>query len=294
MSSRFDLVDLELFVHVAEAGSITAGAARAHIALASASARIRGMEDVLGTLLFDRNHHGVALTGSGRALLHHARAIAHQLELLREDLGQYAKGVRGQIRLMCNTAGLSEVLRVGLSVFLAEHPSVGISLQECLSEQITLAIAEGSADVGIVSEAADLSGLETFPFRAVRLVLVTGMNHPLGLRERVRFAETLEFDFVGIEGSALQEYLDKLATRAGARLRCRVELPTYDIACRMIERDVGIGIMPASAAEPCRESMEIRLVELDEPWAFRDHKICVRRFGELAPYARRLVEAIRS
>jgi DNA-binding transcriptional LysR family regulator len=46
---RFDVVDLRLFLHVAEAGSITHGAERASLALASASARIRGMEEALGT-----------------------------------------------------------------------------------------------------------------------------------------------------------------------------------------------------------------------------------------------------
>ena len=41
---RFDLVDLQLFVAVADSGSITHGAVRANLALASASARIKGLE----------------------------------------------------------------------------------------------------------------------------------------------------------------------------------------------------------------------------------------------------------
>ena len=41
---RFDLVDLQLFIAVADSGSITHGAQRAHLALASASARIKGLE----------------------------------------------------------------------------------------------------------------------------------------------------------------------------------------------------------------------------------------------------------
>lgn len=59
---RFDLTDLRLFLHVVEAGSITAGADRAHLALASASARIRGMEDELGAPLFERVRHGIEPT----------------------------------------------------------------------------------------------------------------------------------------------------------------------------------------------------------------------------------------
>src|SRR5690349_20193629 len=64
---RFDLVDLQLFVSVADARSITAGAERAHLALASASERIRGLEDALGVALFTRGRRGVALTAAGES-----------------------------------------------------------------------------------------------------------------------------------------------------------------------------------------------------------------------------------
>jgi len=62
---RFDMTDLRLFLHVVEAGSITAGADRAHLALAAASARIRGMEDDLGTSLLERMRHGIEPTAAG-------------------------------------------------------------------------------------------------------------------------------------------------------------------------------------------------------------------------------------
>src|SRR5262249_56665773 len=59
---RFDLADLSLFRHVAEAGSITHGAERAHLALAAASTRIRNMEEALGAPLLVRSRHGISLT----------------------------------------------------------------------------------------------------------------------------------------------------------------------------------------------------------------------------------------
>ena len=59
MSIRFDLTDLRLFLHVAEAASITHGAMRANMALASASERIRGMEEALGVPVLERKRRGV-------------------------------------------------------------------------------------------------------------------------------------------------------------------------------------------------------------------------------------------
>ena len=93
---RFDLADLSLFRHVVEAGSITHGAERAHLALAAASTRIRNMEETLGAPLLLRRRQGVAPTPAGRTLLQHARAILRQAERLREDLAAYAGGLAGQ------------------------------------------------------------------------------------------------------------------------------------------------------------------------------------------------------
>ena len=72
---RFDLTDLRLFLHVVEAGSITHGAERMHLAIAAASTRIRNMEATLGTPLLHRERLGVQPTEAGRALLHHARVL---------------------------------------------------------------------------------------------------------------------------------------------------------------------------------------------------------------------------
>src|SRR3954452_1500721 len=95
---RFDIVDLSLFRHVVEAGSITHGAERAHLALAAASTRIRHMEEALGAGLLVRTRQGVTPTQAGRTLLQHARVILRQADRLREDLGAYAGGVAGPIK----------------------------------------------------------------------------------------------------------------------------------------------------------------------------------------------------
>src|SRR6185312_12584640 len=121
---RFDIADLSLFRHVVDAGSITHGAERANLALAAASARIRNMEETLGASLLTRSRQGVTPTQAGRTLLQHARTILEQAERLREDLGAYAGGLAGQVRILSNTNALTEFLPETLSTFLAVHPHV--------------------------------------------------------------------------------------------------------------------------------------------------------------------------
>src|SRR5260370_15711869 len=120
---RFDLVDLRLFLHVAEAASITHGAAKANMALASASERIRGMEELLGVALLERGRRGVRPTPAGRTLLHHARVVTQQIERMRGELSGYAGGLKGYVRLLANTSALSEFLPEVLNGFLATFPN---------------------------------------------------------------------------------------------------------------------------------------------------------------------------
>lgn len=121
---RFDLTDLRLFLNVVEAGSLTGGAARSHMTLASASQRVRGMEDALGSPLLTRHAQGVRATEAGRTLLHHARVVLQQMERLRGELGEYGQGLKGHVRFMCGTSALTEHLPEVLSRFLAEHPRI--------------------------------------------------------------------------------------------------------------------------------------------------------------------------
>src|SRR6201987_6423789 len=184
---RFDLTDLTLLLHVVEADSITHGAERMHLAIAAASTPIRNMEDVLRTPLLNRERQGIHTTEAGRALLHHARVLLQQAERMRGDLAQYAEGIKGQIRLLSNTNALTEFLPEPLSAFLAAHPQVNIDLEERLSDEIVAAVADGTADVGIVAGTEDVSGLEVFPFRIDRFVLVTAAAHQLANTTEVAF-----------------------------------------------------------------------------------------------------------
>ena len=229
---HFDLTDLGLFRHVVEAGSITKGAERAHLALAAASTRIRNLERSLGAPLLLRSRGGVVPTPAGRTLLGHARAMLAGADRLREDLAAYAGGLAGEIRVLSNTNALTEFLPEALAAFLARHPQVSVALEERLSDEIVGLVAEGVGDIGIVAGTVDTGRLATFPFRQDRFVVVVAAAHPLAGRAALPFAEVLEHDFVGLDrASALQRFLVRQGrphrpppapARAAAQLRRRL------------------------------------------------------------------------
>ncbi|HVG50432.1 MAG TPA: LysR family transcriptional regulator [Xanthobacteraceae bacterium] len=291
---RFDLVDLSLFRHIAEAGSITHGAERANLALGAASTRIRNMEQTLGASLLTRGRQGVVPTQAGRTLLAHARTMLNQAERLQEDLGAYAGGAAAQIRLLSNTNALAEFLPDSLSSFLSANPSVSVDLEERLSDEIVGLIAEGVADIGIVAGTVDTGALKTFPFRKDRFVLVVARDHPLAKNKTVSFADVIDEEFVGLDrSSAIQRFLADKAARIGKPLKLRIQLRSFDAICRMIESSVGIGIVPESTARRAATTLAIQSVTLADTWAVRELTICVRSLEDLPAHARELVAHLR-
>jgi DNA-binding transcriptional LysR family regulator len=292
---RYDLTDLRLFCDVVEAGSITGGAERSALALAAASTRIRGMEEQLGARLLTRSRQGVTPTEAGRTLLRHARTILAQSARMREDLGAYAGGLTGEVRLLANTNALAEFLPEAMASFLARHPHVTVDLEERLSDEIVGLIAEGVGDVGIVAGTVDMAALQTFPFRSDRFVVVTGADHPIAQRASIPFAEVLAYDFVGLErSSSLQRFLTGKAAREGRPLRLRVQLRSFDSVCRMVECGVGVGVVPKTTAARAARTMRLGVVELADDWALRELRICVRSIEGLGLYARELVNELRA
>lgn len=292
---RFDFTDLNLFRHIVEAGSITHGAERTHLALAAASTRIRKMELAFGTELLVRGRQGVTPTQAGRTLLQHARGILAQSERLQEDLTPYARGLAGQVKVLSNTNALTEFLPETLSSFLTAYPDISVDLEERLSDEIVGLIAEGTGDIGIVAGTVDFGALQTFPFRSDRFVLVVAGQHPLAARKQIGFPEVLDYDMVGLDrASAIQRFLAERASRIGRAIRLRVQLRSFDAICRLVECNVGVGIVPESTVRRTARSMGIAAVQLTDAWALRDLTICVRDLAALPPYARQLVDHLRS
>ena len=291
---RFDLTDLRLFVQVVETSSITRGADQTHMSLASASARIRGMETMLGLPLLERSPRGVKLTPAGQTLLHHAQVMLQHHERMRGELGNFARGFKGHVRLLANTIAATEFLPKALARFLSAHPNIDIELEEQISSEILSAVSEGYADAGIVVDTGGHVDLQTFPFAVDRLVLITPRAHPLRKKRRIAYRDVLDQEFVGLAtGRALQEFLSRQAALAGSALKLRVRMTSFDAICQIVEHGVGIAVVPERAARSYRRS-GINIISLTDDWAIRRLLLCVREFDQLSVHAKRLVEHLRA
>lgn len=289
-----DLVSLQLFLRAVEARSLSKAAARSHLALAAASRRIAQLEHCYGVQLLYRSAQGVEPTPAGSSLAFHARELLRQEERLRAELSDFAKGIRGHIRIQANTSAITQFLPDDLAAFVAEYPDVKVELEENRSSAIAQALREGRTDIGIALEGTDLQGLECFDYRSDRLVAVVPRGHALRAR-KVGFAELLKHDFVGLDSqAAMMKLLADAAAELGEPLRLRVQVSSFEAVCKLVQAGMGIGILPDGAARDFTRLIGLRVVEIADPWARRRMLVAVRDGNALSPVARKLLERLRS
>lgn len=280
---RFDLTDMRLFLTVVECGSLTQGARSMHLALASVSERIAGMEAALGAPLLERNRRGVRATAAGEAFERHARSILGQVEQMRGDLRTYATGLKGRIRVLSNSAAMAAFLPPHLCRFLATHRDLSIDLLERPSAEIVQSMVDRRADLGIVADITDFGPLQTHLIASDQLVVVTHHRHRVARQGDVTFADILGEAIVGIADTALETHLAERASRLGRQLDYRIQLRNIDHVALHVEAGIGISIMSSALARQIRRDLAV--VRLSEPWATRRLFLCARDFSALTPHA---------
>lgn len=292
---RLGLADLHLFLSIVDAGSITQGAARANLALASASERLRRIEDDAGVALLERLPRGVVTTEAGEALAHHARLMLRQHDLLKGELQDFAVGARGTLHLYANTAALTEFLPSRLAPWLAQRPNLHIELKERTSADIVRTVAAGLAEAGVVSDAVQAPGLVLEPIAKDHLVLIMAAAHPLAAHDKLSLQDVLREPFVGLmPGNALQDHLDEHARAAGHALAQRIRMKTFEGLCQMVAHGVGLGIVPQGVASRYKRRHGVVARPLSDTWANRSLCLCYQDWDALSKPMQRLLQHLGS
>lgn len=291
---RLDLSDMKLVVCIADAGSITRGAQHASLAVGSASERLKSIEHDTALKLFVRHPRGVSLTEAGEVLVRHAREILSRQERLKAELGAYATGARGKIRLYANTSAMAEFLPGRLAKWLSVHPGVTIELEERTSVDIITSIRNGIAEAGLVSDAVDARGLMLEPLADDRLALIVPSSHPFACRDKISLSEAIAEPFIGLyPGNPLQDHISEHAKGLGCPLTYRIRMSSFEGMTEMVSSGIGAGVLPLSLAERFSKKFSYHILPLTDSWARRRICICYKTPDSLSPAMTRLVDFLK-
>jgi len=274
---RYELSDLRLFLEIAQARSLTAGAAAVFITPSAASYRLKNLEQALGTALFERTPRGMDLTPAGDAVLLHVRELFEGIARMQGDVSRFISGVKGHVRLIANSSALNGFATPTLARFLVAYPGIDAEIEERQSEAIPAAVLAREADVGIFAGPSAVQGLTTHPYAVDRLVIVTPRDHVLTAQTSLRLGAALDFDFVCMARSSSNYlFLRDSAQRLGKTVRARLHAHSFDAVLGLVAAGVGIALVPSSVLGG-HLTQQIAILRLDEPWALRELNLVVRQ-----------------
>ncbi len=241
-----EIRQLKAFVAIAETGTFTAAAARVHVTQAAISMQIRQLETEVGAKLFVRAPRHVILTEAGEHLLHRARQILREHDAAIDEIAELAGAERGRLRMGSASAMvLTDPLPRILNEVRKRHPRAELSVSSGTSESLVEQILGGELDLAFVSLPVEARGIQTERLSEDQLVAIASPRHRLA-RQRTVSAYTLAGEklILGERGGNTRRLIDQFFAQAGVSLNVAMELSRQAAIKRMVEEDMGVGIVP--------------------------------------------------
>ena len=250
-----EIRQLRAFVAIAESGTFTAGAQRVHVTQAAISMQIRQLENELGAKLFVRAPRRVILTEAGEHLLQRARLILREHDASLDEIAELAGAKKGRLRIGNSSANVAiEILPKLLRELHKQHGHAEVTVGSGTSEALVQQILAGELDLAFVSLPVEARGIQTERLAKDQLVAIASPRHRLA-KQRTVSAYTLAGEklILGERGGNTRRLIDEFFAQAGVTLNVTMELSRQAAIRRMVEADMGVGIVPFHSA---REDVE--------------------------------------
>jgi len=286
---RYELTDLRLFLEIAKARSLSAGASAVYITASSASYRLKNLERAIGAALFTRTPRGMDLTPAGEAVLAHVYKIFGNIEHMHGDVSRFVSGFKGHVRLAANSSSLHGFVTASIGRFLVLNPDVNVDIEERQSETIPAAVQAREVDFGIFAGPTDVSGLNIHRYAMDRLLIAAPPDHPLTSNKTITLASALDFDFVCMNRfSSNFLFLSDMAQRIGKPLRARLHAHSFDAVLSLVGVGLGLALIPSCVLD--KVPVPVAALPLMETWARRELNLALRSDSGLPPFAQALVQ----
>ena len=275
--SGIQLVQVEGFLEVARRGSVSRAAEALFITQPTLTARLQGLERELGSPLFLRTPHGMRLTDAGRAWIPFAERALRALVDGRDALEQVMSASAGHLMLAAAPAVSTYVLPELLERFVASHPRVEVSVRTGHSEDVVDLVLHDEVQIGL-GRTIHHPDLELRPFHTEELVLVCAPDHPFTKRRAVAMADVAAQKLIMFDRtSSYYEITQSAFLSAGLKLRGLMELDSIEAAKKMVERGLGVALLPGTAVAREASGRTLRVVAMKDAPPMHNSIVVFRR-----------------
>ncbi len=278
----------EIFLEVARLLSFTKASQNLYISQSAISKQIKALEEHYKTGLFERQGNGILLTPAGR-LLYQKLLVAKQLQ---QELNQEMQSVSEQyfpkVRMVIGSSTTISlyVLPPVLSAYLAQNPTVELTLKNRNSENILKALLEHEIDLGVVEGINKVSNVTYTPFLTDEVIAVCSPKSPFK-NKQLTLQDLLSIPVALREqGSGTLAVLEEALAQNNIALRnlpVKVRLGGTEALKNFVRVDTCLSFLPRQAVTKELESGELLEVDVDGLAIKRTFNFIQRRGTENNP-----------
>ncbi len=238
---------LQLFLALAQTGSVSAAARAMNVTQPTASTQLREITQAVGMPLHQVISRRIRLTDAGRELARTARQIAGEWDLFEQRIDSLKGLRRGRLRMAIVSTAEYFVPRL-VGTFCRRHPDVDVALEVLNRDGVVKRLREGLDDLYVMSMPPDDVALDDRVFMANPLVLIAASGHPLLKTGPVPLASLGKERFILREqGSGTRMAVDRYFRKKGFRARVRLELGSNEAVKEAVAGGLGLGVVSRHA-----------------------------------------------
>ena len=288
-----DINQLEVLVTVARERSFSRAAEVLNRTQPAVSQAVRRLELEVGEKLFDRSSKDGTLTFAGEVLLDYARQMLNLRYSAQTALVEMRNLHHGKVTISANEHTVFYLLPV-IEEFRKLHPKIKIEVHRGVASRIPKQITAREVELGVISFTPNDDSLRSVAVMNDELVLVVSPNHEFAERGNVSIKELVDVTFVA--HNALSPYRQKVIEtfeKHKTRLNISVELPSLEAIKKLVQRGVGVALVPKLTAQAEIAAGQLCALTVREMKLERKLNIIYRRNSELSHAAKEFLKVAR-
>ena len=288
-----DIDSLEVLLAVADERSFSRAAKRLHRTQPAVSQTIKKLENEVGEMLFDRSSKDGTLTPAGELLVEYGKQMINLRRSARAAVSELRELSRGRVSISANEHLIFYLLPL-IEEFCRKHPMVKVDVRRGVASRIPRQIMAREMELGVVSFKPVDKTVSSVEVATDELTLVVSPRHRLAGKGSVRISDLGLETFVA--HNAASPYRDQVIAEFEKRkvnLNIGIEMPSLEAIKRLVEKDVGIALIPRIVAEYEIERGSLVALTVNELKLVKKLHIAYRRNAALSHAAEAFLEMAR-
>ncbi|MFJ5450670.1 HTH-type transcriptional regulator CysB [Pectobacterium carotovorum] len=250
------------------------------------SKQVRMLEDELGIQIFARSgKHLTQVTPAGQEVIRIAREVLSKVDAIKAVAGEHTYPDKGSLYVATTHTQARYALPSVIKGFIDRYPRVSLHMHQGSPTQIAEAVAKGTADFAIATEALHLyDDLIMLPCYHWNRAVVVKPDHPLASKTDISIEELAAYPIVTYTfGFTGRSELDTAFNRAGLTPRIVFTATDADVIKTYVRLGLGVGVIANMAVDPQTET-DLVTINANSIFSYSTTKIGFRRSTFLRSY----------